>query len=99
VNNTYTINPLENEEVQIRNRLAVDRTKLANERIFLAYMRTAIMLFASGFTLLKLIEKNQVQEYIGYVLYVFAILSLSLGFLSYARVMRTIRKLTSDQKS
>jgi putative membrane protein len=90
---------MENEDVQIRNRLAVDRTKLANERTFLAYMRTFIMLFASGFTLLKLLEKNQVQEYIGYVLYAFAILSLSLGFLSYARVIRTIRKLTSDQKS
>lgn len=37
-----------------RDALALRRTHLANERTLLAYVRTAIMLAASGVTLLKL---------------------------------------------
>lgn len=38
----------------LRDRLALRRTELANERTLLAYARTALMLVAAGGTLLKL---------------------------------------------
>jgi uncharacterized membrane protein YidH (DUF202 family) len=44
----------ENDELILRDELALERTKLANERTFLAYARTAIMLGISGGTVLKL---------------------------------------------
>lgn len=39
---------------QLRDQLAVDRTRLANERTLLAYIRTAFMLLVTGATALKL---------------------------------------------
>ena len=41
------------DELILRDHLARDRTKLANERTLLAYIRTAFMLFVAGATALK----------------------------------------------
>jgi putative membrane protein len=41
------------EELILRDHLARDRTKLANERTLLAYIRTAFMLFVAGPATLK----------------------------------------------
>jgi len=41
-------------EMILRDYLAQDRTKLANERTFLAYLRTAITFSAAGGTLIKI---------------------------------------------
>jgi putative membrane protein len=42
------------EETVLRDQLALDRTRLANERTLLAYIRTAFMLLVAGATALKL---------------------------------------------
>ena len=42
------------KEAQLRDQLALERTRLANERTLLAYIRTAIMLAATGATLISL---------------------------------------------
>src|SRR5918999_6332704 len=42
------------EETILRDQLALDRTRLANERTLLAYIRTAFMLLVAGATALKL---------------------------------------------
>lgn len=42
------------EEFILRDHLALDRTRLANERTVLAYIRTAFMLIVAGGTALKL---------------------------------------------
>ena len=42
------------DELILRDHLALDRTRLANERTLLAYVRTAFMLAAAGATALKL---------------------------------------------
>jgi len=81
---------MENNDLYLRNKLAVDRTRLANERTLLAYVRTAIMLFSSGFTLLKLLPELKVQKLIGYLLYLAAAATLIIGVVSYIRVNRTI---------
>jgi putative membrane protein len=41
-------------ELILRDQLALDRTRLANERTLLAYVRTAFMLLVAGATALKL---------------------------------------------
>lgn len=42
------------EGLILRDRLAIDRTASANERTFLAYIRTALALFVSGATFVKI---------------------------------------------
>jgi putative membrane protein len=42
------------DELILRDYLAIDRTRLANERTLLAYIRTAFMLIVAGATALKL---------------------------------------------
>jgi putative membrane protein len=46
------------ENMILRDHLAVDRTRLANERTFLAYIRTAFMLLVAGATALKLFAET-----------------------------------------
>jgi len=46
--------PSSSEELILRDHLALDRTRLANERTLLAYVRTAFMLIIAGATALKL---------------------------------------------
>ena len=42
------------DDLTLRDHLALDRTRLANERTLLSYFRTAIMLAVSGVTLTNL---------------------------------------------
>ena len=51
----------EPSELQLTDHLAIDRTVLANERTLLAYGRTAIVLVASGATLLKHFDEADMQ--------------------------------------
>ncbi|WP_420456287.1 YidH family protein [Rubrivirga sp.] len=44
-------------DLTLRDRLALDRTVLANERTLLAYVRTALALLAGGVTLLHLVDE------------------------------------------
>ncbi|MCJ8165392.1 DUF202 domain-containing protein [Pontibacter sp. E15-1] len=46
----------EKQNTEIRDSLAMERTKLANERTFLAYMRTAMALVLAGLTLIRFFE-------------------------------------------
>lgn len=46
--------PSNSEALILRDHLALDRTRLANERTLLAYIRTAFMLLVAGATALKL---------------------------------------------
>jgi len=48
----------EKENVEIRDSLAIERTKLANERTFLAYIRTAMTLVLAGFSLMNFFQEN-----------------------------------------
>ncbi len=48
--------------------LAIDRTQLANERTLLAWVRTSLMMLASGVTLIKLFEGVLYVELLGFAL-------------------------------
>ena len=59
--------------------LAIDRTRLANERALLSCIRTGLMLLVSGISLLKLFEGVLVMEVLGAVLIPAGILTAVLG--------------------
>jgi putative membrane protein len=50
---------LSHEELILRDHLALDRTRLANERTLLSYMRTSLMLLIAGATAVKLVDVNR----------------------------------------
>lgn len=77
----------------LRDRLALDRTQLANERTLLAYLRTSIMMFASGVTLLKIFEHQGWWEALGWCLIA---LSPVMGVWGFVRYRQYSKKLVVD---
>lgn len=76
-------------EMILRDRLALTRTHLGNERTFLAYIRTFIGAYASGVGLIKLTNQAFFIA-TGYILIVIAPIILAVGI---ARLMQVRRKL------
>ena len=56
------------KQLILRDRLAIDRTRLSNERTLLAWLRTALMTLVSGITMIKLFEGVVSMEVLGGVL-------------------------------
>ncbi len=86
----------DNEKLIVRDYLAIDRTKLANQRTLLSYIRTAIMLIASGVTMLKLIPQSDPLFYVGIVSLVLAAMFLAVGLYVYCSFAGKIKRLTRD---
>lgn len=73
-----------------RDRLARERTSMANERTFLSYVRTSIMLFASGATIVKLFPASISHIALGVILVGFSFFALTAGVFRYRRMKRRI---------
>ena len=79
------------KELILRDWLAIDRTKLANERTFLAYFRTSIVFLASGQSILKLEFFAEVRE-LGYLMLLLFPIILLIGIARFYIVRRAICK-------
>ncbi len=80
------------EEIILRDYLAVDRTVLANERTFLSYVRTALAFAAGGVTLIHFFD-SAYATVTGYVLLPMAAIVFVVGiqrFLYYRRRLRSV---------
>ncbi|MGC1952034.1 MAG: DUF202 domain-containing protein [Gammaproteobacteria bacterium] len=71
------------DQLILRDVLAIDRTRLANERTLLAWLRTALMLFVTGVTLIKLFEGVLAMEILGMVLLPAGLLAAGYGLRRY----------------
>jgi putative membrane protein len=85
------------EDSQIRDRLAVERTRLANERTLLAYARTAVMLAASGFTVLKFAGESGAEQWLGGGLLIGAALVAAVGCRRFQHVHGRIDPLATNR--
>jgi len=83
-------------DVSRSDQLAEDRTRLANLRTFLAFVRTAIMIFATGITFIKLFPGDEALVVIGWVLVPVALFTLALGFVLYLRMNKELKDSTGD---
>ena len=81
------------KEIILRDHLAIDRTKLANQRTILAYIRTAIMIFASGITIIKLIPADSFFYLLGILLIILIFPCLAIGFFAYCKVKNNINRM------
>ena len=77
----------------LRDQLAMARTHMANERTFMAYIRTSLMLFASGATLIKIYENTALLQIFGWILLPIA---LSIAVFSVFRFFRTRCRINRD---
>jgi putative membrane protein len=74
----------EKENVEIRDSLAMERTKLANERTLLAYVRTAMALVVAGFSLIQFFS-DDLYKLVGVA---FIPLGLASGIYGFRRFLR-----------
>jgi len=70
--------------------LAIYRTVLANERTFLAYIRTILVLAVGAVSLIKLFDHLIIQT-AGWILAFIALVILIIGIVRYRRMRKLIR--------
>jgi putative membrane protein len=77
------------KRMNYRDYLAMDRTTLANERTLLAYGRTALMILATGITLIKLFNSPGVAV-LGYILIPLSVAMFLIGLHRYLKIRHAI---------
>lgn len=83
---------VDKDKLILRDHLAADRTVLANERTFLAYIRTALTLFVSGATFVRFFD-TLVLDIIGWIFIPAGILTFVIGTLHYGKMKGMLRVL------
>ncbi len=71
--------------------LALERTKLANERTLLSYIRSSLYLLLGGLALIQ-IESVEKIRWLGYVALIFCVIFASIGIVRYIILSRRLRK-------
>jgi putative membrane protein len=79
-------------DMQLRDLLATDRTKLSNQNTFLAYIRTALTLFVAGITFIQFFG-SIVVAVIGWCFIPVAVATFIVGFVRYNRLRVALRKI------
>ncbi len=80
------------EELILRDHLAIDRTILANENTFLAYIRTCLALLISGASLLKFFDLV-LMHILGWVLIFIGISILAIGTIKFKKMRQEINNI------
>jgi putative membrane protein len=78
------------EDLNLRECLALERTTLANERTFLAYARTAVMVFITGITAFKVFPGILIIFVLGWGAVLLSVILFFIGLKKYARRSRSI---------
>jgi len=86
-NNDSTIN---DKKIISRDYLAAYRTVLANERTFLAYIRTILVMAGGGVSLIKLFD-HIVFQVLGWILLFLSIVLFVIAIVRFRRMRKLIR--------
>lgn len=81
-------------DLSLRDKLALDRTRLANQRTFMAYIRTSFYLVIVALAILEFNEFAAFYNWVWFLLAAAAIVLL-IGFYTFYKVKRRIRNLYS----
>lgn len=84
-----------NGKLILRDYLALDRTKLANERTLLAFIRTFIAVFGAGAGITQVYE-NQAAKIFGTLVIISSPVFLVLGVISYLREKSKLKQLETS---
>jgi len=77
------------EDLILRDLLAVERTRLANERTFLAYFRSSVFFLATGISILH-IHLFEKVDYLGWGFIVLSPIMLAIGLYRLITVRKAI---------
>lgn len=78
------------EKIILRDYLALERTRLANERTLFAYIRTSLYLILGGIAFLQL-EGFERIHWLGYTSLVFSVVFFVFGFFRYYQLKRKLQ--------
>jgi putative membrane protein len=78
--------------MNLKDHLAASRTRLANQRTFLAYSRTALMTLVTGITLMKLFSQDHILPDIGIIFIPTSLIIFLAGVFSYFKTYKNIKK-------
>jgi putative membrane protein len=87
------------ENLILRDSLALDRTRLANERTLLAYIRTAFMLLVAGATALKLFAEAPAVVITAWLFIAMGAIVAGFGAFRFNTMRRTINGRASQLQS
>lgn len=97
--NTYDhFHGAEKQQMILRDYLAVDRTVMANEASFLAYIRTALTFAVVAVTFIKFFSATS-MHILGWIFVALAVLLVVHGATRYDAMDRILHKLTGDLKN
>jgi len=82
-------------ELSLRDKLAIDRTRLANQRTFMAYVRTSVYLVIVGLAILELKEFQSLRWLVG-AFFGLGLVVFSIGVFTYSRVKKRIGRLYKE---
>ncbi len=82
-------------ESALRDALALDRTRLSNERTFLAYIRTALAFFIAGAGLLHFLFESTPALVLGWMLCGLGAVTILVGGWRFLEVRRRIRDMVA----
>ncbi|MDT0677101.1 DUF202 domain-containing protein [Autumnicola musiva] len=84
------------DEKLIREHLALERTKLANERTVLSYIRASLYLLIGGLALLQIKEYEHVK-WLGYLSLFICVVFITVGISRYIALERKLNRLLQPQ--
>jgi putative membrane protein len=85
------------DELILRDELAIDRTILAIERTLLSYLRGAVALVIAGLTFIHFIEIGMLR-YVGMSLVPIGLFTGLFGLFRYRRMDKRIRRIRDDMR-
>ncbi len=86
------------EEIQLRDYLALERTRLANERTLFSYLRTALYLTLGGIAFLQLQEFRTIK-WLAPVCFVLSVVILVTGIIKYFSMRKSLNRYYTTSQS
>ena len=90
-NTNYIYDFNNKEEIILRDFLALERTRLANERTYFAYLRTSLYLALAGITLLEVETFANINKS-AYIMFSLSIILFVFGTVRYIRLNKKLKK-------
>ncbi|MBN1638636.1 MAG: DUF202 domain-containing protein [Ignavibacteriales bacterium] len=80
------------EEIILRDHLSMERTKLANERTLLSYIRTSLYLVLGGIAFLGMTELTEIRN-LGYVSIGLSVIILFIGIIRFNQLKKHLKRM------